>query len=271
MKGNKNSKSIISGACGCVRGNVREKNEDNFYFCGKHLDCGNEGMNEIIERSLENDAEKFPGEFAAVFDGIGGAQYGELAAYEAAVCTKDFLAHAEKNGSDEGTLMLRDLCDNINEKVFKTGEERGVNAMGTTMAALYFHGNNVWSCNVGDSRCYRLRDGVLELLSEDHVEELYYADLKNGKRKPDLVQYMGMDPSEIRLEPAINCGYLKGGDTYLVCSDGLTDMVTESDIAGILRETDDARDAADKLIELALMNGGKDNITVIVCKCQACK
>ena len=267
MKKNKTSENRINGACGCAKGKVRENNEDNFYFAGEYLESENDGMKNAIKRSLKNDPEKIPGVFAAVFDGMGGAQYGEIAAYEAAVCTDAFLTHVKESGSCDGTPMLRNLCDYINKEVFKAGEEKGIQKMGTTMAALYFHGSSVWSCNVGDSRCYRLRDGVLELLSEDHVEEMYSIDRINNKKKPGLVQYMGMDPSEIRLEPTINCRNLKNGDSYLICSDGLTDMVAESDIANIIRETDDAGDAANYLIDLALMNGGKDNVTVIVCKC----
>lgn len=267
MKSKKNSKPQIISACGCVKGNVRENNEDNFYLAGEYLDSENDGMKAVIKRSLKNDAKKVPGVFVAVFDGMGGTQHGELAAYEAAVSTEAFLDHVKESGSCDGTPMLTRLCDKINEKVFKAGEERGVTKMGTTMAALYFHGKNVWSCNVGDSRCYRLRDGVLERLSEDHVEDLYNIDRINPNKKPGLIQYMGMDPNEIRLEPTISCRNLKNGDCYLICSDGLTDMVAESDIANILRETDDAKDAANNLIELALMNGGKDNTTVIVCKC----
>ena len=187
MKRQKNSKPGITGACLCVKGNVRDNNEDNFYFAGEYLESENDGMKEALKRSLENDPEKIPGVFFAVFDGMGGAQYGEIAAHEAAVCTEAFLDHVKESGSCDGTPMLRKLCDKINEEVFRAGEEKVAPKMGTTMAALYFHGNNVWSCNVGDSRCYRLRDGVLERLSEDHVEELYYIDKINQKKKPGLV------------------------------------------------------------------------------------
>jgi protein phosphatase len=112
-----------------------------------------------------------------------------------------------------------------------------------------------------------MRGGVLEMLSEDHVEELYYVDKINKRSKPGLIQYMGMDPEEIRIEPTIKCRNLEPDDRYLICSDGLTDMVSEADIATMLNEGKDSEDAANRLVDLALSNGGKDNITVIVFQC----
>ena len=89
----------------------------------------------------------------------------------------------------------------------------------------------------------------------------------NKTKKPGLIQYLGMDPGEIILEPTIHSSDLQKGDTYLICSDGLTDMVTEADIASLLNKAADAEEATAGLVELALENGGKDNITAIVCKC----
>ena len=76
-----------------------------------------------------------------------------------------------------------------------------------------------------------------------------------------------MNPEEILIEPTIKSSDLKEGDRYLICSDGLTDMVAEADITAILRDADDTEEAANKLVDLALANGGRDNITVIVCQC----
>ena len=108
---------------------------------------------------------------------------------------------------------------------------------------------------------------MLEKLSEDHVEGMYSIGRTKKNKKPGLIQYLGMDPEEILLEPTIHCSDLQKGDTYLLCSDGLTDMVTEADIASLLNKAADAEEATTGLVDMALENGGKDNITAIVCKC----
>ena len=87
-----------------------------------------------------------------------------------------------------------------------------------------------------------------------------------GKKKAPLIQYLGMDPEEILIEPFIAKGDLKKGDQYLLCSDGLTDMLTNFEIADIMLNSPDAATCAENLIRAALEHGGRDNITVIVCR-----
>lgn len=251
-------------SCSCVKGKVRENNEDNFYFAGKSLEPDTEGLETTISETIDLIKEDKHGYLFAVFDGMGGGQYGEIASYEAAKCTDEFISHCDDPNEPR---MLGKLCKAINERVYAAGEEKGASVMGTTMAAMYFKGGRWWSCNVGDSRCYRIRGGVLEKISEDHVEELYNIGMIKKPRKPRLIQYMGMDPEEIIVEPSISSDDMKEGDTYLLCSDGLTDMVVEADIASVLNDAGDAEEAAVRLVDMALENGGKDNITVIVCKC----
>ena len=265
---NKNQKNAnrILYSCKCDKGKFRENNEDNFYVCGTYLESDNEGQKNTITEEITQSISDNHGILLAVFDGMGGTQYGEIAAYEAAKSIDELMLNCENTESDE-TTMLSKLCMGINERVYMAVEKMGVSVMGTTMAALYFRSDKVWSCNVGDSRCYRLRRDVLEMISEDHVEELYYIDRVNKNRKPAIIQYLGMNPEEILIEPTINSSDLKEGDRYLICSDGLTDMVAEADITAILRDADDTEEAANKLVDLALANGGRDNITVIVCQC----
>lgn len=254
-------------SCSCLKGNIREKNEDNFYFAGEYLESDSDGLKEPISKAIElMDACK-NGHLFAVFDGMGGGQHGEIASYEAAKCTSEYISHCENLDEGSEAFMLNALCKTINDRVYAACEKAGATVMGTTIASLYFRGDKLWSCNVGDSRCYRLRDGVLEKISEDHVEELYNIDAIRKKKKPGLIQYLGMDPEEILIEPTILCNNLQKGDTYLICSDGLTDMLTEADIASILKDARDAEEATSRLVDMALENGGKDNITVIVCKC----
>lgn len=252
----------ISAACGTSVGKVREKNEDNFYFDGS-VPGGDRGDYDAADFEPLRDDPR--GGFFAVFDGMGGAQYGELASHDAADYTRQFFLDEDNFNPWDVTPTLTRLCLEINSKVYDAGRALGVSVMGTTLAGLYFFRGMVWSCNVGDSRCYRLRDGELEQLSEDHVEDMFETDPAKKRKKPGLIQFLGMDPDEVRLEPTIVCSETADDDIYLVCSDGLTDMVEEQDIIGILQSSRKPADAVKKLIKTAEENGGRDNITVIVC------
>jgi serine/threonine protein phosphatase PrpC len=181
-KREKNNISITC-SCRCDKGIIRDNNEDNFFFQGMFLDADNEGLDKTLTVSLKADEIKDCGVFMAVFDGMGGISHGEFAAYEAAKYADEFKPRFTGATAGWEAEVLADLCKGMNMRVHAAGIKNGVSVMGTTMASLYFYGDQVWSCNVGDSRCYRYRAGVLEQLSVDHVEELYYIDRINRNRK----------------------------------------------------------------------------------------
>ena len=150
----------------------------------------------------------------------------------------------------------------LDSTVTKCKQEMCTEHMGTTMVSLYFSGRSVYVCNVGDSRAYRLRDGEFLQLSVDHVEN------RPGRehRKAPLTQYLGLSSEEIQIDPHIAKGEIKKDDLYLLCSDGLTDMLTNLEITDIMINSKDAEACVQKLIRAAVDHGGRDNITVIVCK-----
>jgi protein phosphatase len=115
---------------------------------------------------------------------------------------------------------------------------------------------------VGDSRAYRLRDGEFLQLSVDHVEK------RPGRehRKAPLTQYLGFGSDEILLEPHIAKGMIKRDDLYLLCSDGLTDMLSNFEISDIMINNPEPETCVKKLIDAALEHGGRDNVTAIVCR-----
>ncbi len=250
-------KFTIQAACGCNTGKVRKNNEDNFFFDGKCLEENNEGLKRPvwIEDALKN------GFCVAVFDGMGGENFGELASYAAARqmqaterSLSDFLIPEKK--------YLERLTQQLNEAVVETQRQMCTDKMGSTMVCLYFSGRYVYVCNVGDSRAYRLRDGEFLQLSQDHIEK---RPGREGK-KAALTQHLGFGSDEIEIEPYIAKGELKRGDIYLLCSDGLSDMLTNFEITDIMLKSEDAEDCVQKLIDSALEHGGRDNITAIVCK-----
>ena len=249
--------TILSAACGCNMGKIRKNNEDNFYFDGRCLEEINCGLKHPItmDRSLEKEL------CVAIFDGMGGERFGETASFAAADCLRRFTGRLSEYVIPE-KKFLTDMCQQLNAAVLDMKHELCTEHMGTTMVTLYFSHGYVYVCNLGDSRAYRLRDGVFQQLSEDHV----FRDERQGKRKPPLTQHLGIEPDEYLLEPYIAKGELQVGDQYLLCSDGLTDMLTNLEITDILRSADTEEESVQKLLEAALNAGGRDNITAIVCR-----
>lgn len=260
----------ISAACACNRGLRRPNNEDNFYFDGQLMESENNGLDYVLTctRRVSGKGED-DGCFFAVFDGMGGGQYGEVASYTAAAGAYEFLdEHVPEDYSDIEE-MLTDMTLILNDEVFAESSGRHVLQMGSTMVGCYFYEGNVWCCNTGDSKCSRLRDGVLEQISEDHTDaETMKLNGITG-RKPYVTRYLGIDSREMRVIPAIYKDVLKDGDMLLISSDGLTDMVTPEKITEILMGEEDEEEKAQALLVEALKNGGRDNTTIIICKAAA--
>src|SRR6266550_2568095 len=217
-------------------------------------------------RRLNEDSYVCEPPLFAVADGIGGAQAGEVASGLAAAALRD------NSGDGDGDARGRvdSLVQEANRRVYeRQAADDAVSGMGTTMTAALVEGDHVWIGHVGDSRAYRIRDGSLEQLTEDHslVAEL----VRSGKLSPEeadshpqrsiVTRALGTDPDvdvdtfQIEAKP---------GDLFLLCSDGLTTM---ADNATILREIernrDDLHDAAKALVRAANRGGGEDNITVV--------
>lgn len=250
---------LIEAACGCNKGRIRRNNEDNFLFAGQCLPMENDGLESPIAVLSSLCHERI----MAVFDGMGGENFGEAASFTAADCMKK----AEKRLWDyfiPERRRLLTLSNNLNVAVVNAAEERHTERMGTTFVTLRFLRQYVHICNLGDSRAYRLRNGELIQLSEDHVETPRRPE--DIGRKMPLTQHLGIDPEYYLLEPHIAKSRLCSGDQYLLCSDGLTDMLTDEEIKAVLLAEESAEVCVDQLIRRALKNGGRDNITAIVCR-----
>jgi len=248
---------VIEAACGCNIGKVRKNNEDNFYFDGKCLEVENDGL----KNPVSLDAPLKHGLCLAVFDGMGGENFGELASFAAA----RELQQVERKIADyfvPERQYLNRIAMQMNDAVVNAAKEQKTDRMGSTMVALYFTARCVYVCNLGDSRAYRFRDGEFLQISKDHVESRPSTSMK----KAALTQHLGIDSEEMLIEPYIAKGELKRGDQYLLCSDGLTDMLTNFEIADILQANSEPEDCVQKLIHEAMERGGRDNITVIVCR-----
>lgn len=238
-------------------GKVRSKNEDNLCVLGRILPEIKEG-----NYCLEDGTDLKKPAFLGVFDGMGGYARGERASYVMAG-----LAARRWQEAGSAQELLLDICREANWAVCE--EMRGPDAryMGTTASMLYFCGGHYTICNVGDSPVFLWRDGILTAIHQEHTERATYERVTgkpaDPKRKFRLTQNIGMFPEEIRIEPYCESGDMRSGDVFLICSDGITDMVEPEQMIGILQSSGSSAQIAAELEAAALAAGGKDNATVI--------
>lgn len=248
---------FVDAACGCHIGKIRKNNEDNFFFDDKCLELENRGLRNT---ACFSDVLR-SGLCFAVFDGMGGENFGEVASFTAARRMQTVTRSLSDYFVSERKYLLK-LTEQLNDAIVEAKKELYTERCGSTMAAVYFSSGYVYTCNVGDSRIYRLREGEFLQLSVDHIENRPEGE----RKKAPLTQHLGIDPEEMQIEPYIAKGKISKGDIYLLCSDGLTDMLTNLEISDIILNYEESADCVQKLIQSALEHGGRDNITVIVCR-----
>ena len=244
----------IDYAYTCHTGKVRTNNEDNFWCCGVRLPVHNQGVDGILAGHTQH--WKLP--MLAVFDGMGGESCGEMAASAAVEALGGFYEENKKTLKKEPVVFLTGACENMNEAVCRYSNENCIRSMGTTMALLSFSEKAIYACNLGDSRIYRHFQGKFQQISTDHVI--------GGKMlgKAPLTQYLGFQEENMALEPSIvEIGY-QPGSSYLICSDGVTDMLSDQELQKILDGTETAEEKVGKILEQALERGGRDNVTLIL-------
>ena len=199
-----------------------------------------------------------------VADGIGGQEAGEVASKIAV----DTMAREAPTTAD--STALGDAVIEANRQVMDAAAfGHGRQGMGTTMTAAVIDGNKMAVAQVGDSRCYRLRDGELEQLTHDHsliaslVEtgQITEEEARTHPSRSIITKALGSDPY---LVPDLFEFDVKKGDKILLCSDGLHGMVPKEEIAQVLSSNAHPQRTANKLVELAKSHGGQDNITVVV-------
>ena len=209
---------------------------------------------------------------AVLADGMGGHQAGEVASAMAIDLVKQFFENASQRS---GVLNYNDIVsDSImlaNSAIFELSKNKADCAgMGSTVVVTYFDGEKVYVGHVGDSRLYRYRDGELHQVTEDHslVQELVSRGLLSKEeaiestnknlvtRALGIEESVQIDVAEEKWQP---------GDIYLLCSDGLNDVLRDDVISDILESNkDNLETALDSLIETVNSNGGPDNVSVIL-------
>jgi PPM family protein phosphatase len=200
-----------------------------------------------------------------VADGMGGAQAGEVASR---IAVEAFERGLPDSGSPEERLAGR--VREANQQIYERSRaDRGRAGMGTTLTAAYVDDTHVAIAHVGDSRAYLFRDGSLQRLTQDHslVDEL----VRRGKlteeqaaehpQRSIITRALGPEPD---VEVDTWTYPTRAGDVVLLCSDGLTSMISEDRVKAILNDNDRLDEAADALIRDANEAGGRDNITVVL-------
>ena len=202
----------------------------------------------------------------ALADGIGGMPSGELAS-EIVVGA---LAPLDETPVETDALSaLREALESANRQILEAGEsDNSHDGMGTTVTALLLSGAEIALVHVGDSRCYFQRDGEMTQLTKDDTfvqtlvdQGLLTADeARTHPRRSIVTQAL----QGLSYEATCSVHAVRSGDRFLLCSDGLTDVVVDEAIGQALRSYPDQRECADQLVKMALDAGASDNVTVVV-------
>lgn len=217
---------------------------------------------------------------AVLADGMGGYNAGEVASGMAVTLLASELEKALRDrglqavGNGKAAALaetyLREHIAEANAAVYRASEcQPQYQGMGTTLVVALFYDNRLMLAHVGDSRCYRWRDGDLQAITRDHsfLQDQIDAglisaeDARYSLNRNLVTRAIGIDAT---VDPEIHEHLVLPGDLYLLCSDGLNDMVEDSVIARALSEGGELAQMADRLVGLANDAGGQDNISVIL-------
>ncbi len=213
-----------------------------------------------------------------IADGMGGRSFGEQAATAAVETTEDALAELLDNRQVGDVVVADALATALrraNSRVYELaseGEDR--KGMGTTCVAAVVEGERLYVAHAGDSRAYLLRDGILRQITHDHsyVAEQVRAGAiteegaRSSRFRNIITRAVGIEPT---LDAEVSEADVQPGDMLLLCTDGLSNIVAGDDIVRALMQAPSPQSAADRLVQMAVKGGGRDNITAVVARLQA--
>ncbi len=232
-------------------GKIRMNNEDSFFLTLEKI------------KDLNN--------LFIIADGMGGHNAGEIASQEAIRRLIEFILEREVIGKDY-IGFLKKATEHANYQTYiKSVKNRGLKGMGTTITAITIEGNKAYGAHVGDSRLYSFRNDELTQITEDHtfIQEM----VRTGRLTDDEAK---AHPNRNMITRAVGIGAnvevdafefdINESDILLICSDGLSGMLSNEKISEILATNDTIEQKTQKLVQQALDNGGEDNVTVILVK-----
>lgn len=236
-----------------------------------------------MERTDNEDRLFFDRELgvAVVADGIGGARAGEVASSLAVTMIADeFKKEAtrfhtrESNHPEECQRWLRGVLHQANQTIHQVANSQPqYKGMGVAVVLAFFHDNRVVVAHVGDCRLYRLRGQQFQQVTKDHTifQEMLslgrsQAEVRSAVRRNILTQALGPMPT---IQPSIQELAVEPGDLFLLCSDGLTDMLNDEQIQAVLMAEEDLETRTANLIKTANQAGGRDNVTTLLAQATA--
>jgi serine/threonine protein phosphatase PrpC len=263
------------------QGHVRPNNEDHYFVSrfGRFLTTLVTNL-----EGQENTLFEEEGYAMAVADGLGGAAGGERASDLAirgmlslVFSTPDWIISSNDVAAERVMKRMAERYRRIDEMLAEEGKyEPELEGMGTTLTMACNVGESLVVAHVGDSRAYLFRDDRLHQLTHDHTVAQALFDQGVIERKEDAATRLqhsltkllggGASAGGKQCEADVQRILLHDRDVLVLCSDGLTDMVTDANITAILASAPPAAEAAQALVNLALHNGGRDNVTVIVAR-----
>ena len=245
----------LSASVFSATGNYREINQDNYYLNGSVL-------TDVNKPRIHKHTSVSDGLFA-VCDGMGGENDGEIASR----LVVDSLGEYDPEDN------IREIISKANNKICQHIIETKNNSGSTlVMAAIENFKADIY--NIGDSRCYLIRGNDITQLSKDHTMtndlvqagKLTEEEAKSDKRRHQLTQHLGIFPEEMSISVYHKTVELFENDILLMCTDGLSDVLTNEEILEIVKDNDNTNTLALELAEDALNNGSKDNVTAMVVK-----
>lgn len=240
-----------------------------YEFC-THTDPG-------LARDNNEDSVTFEAttRLAVLADGMGGYNAGEIASGMATAFIKSelsrWLSQAGRHANSKEVRRAMEICvENANRSIFNAANSNPqYSGMGTTLVVGVFQDGRLMLGHIGDSRCYRLRAEEFKQITKDHslLQEQIDAGLitpeqaEQSTNKNLVTRALGVEDSVI---VEVNEHRVEPGDIYLMCSDGLSDMVDDANIARLLQAPGTLEQKAQALIDAANANGGRDNISVLL-------
>ncbi|MDO5041283.1 MAG: Stp1/IreP family PP2C-type Ser/Thr phosphatase [Peptoniphilus sp.] len=227
------------------KGLVRENNEDSFIVDEKNL------------------------KFFIIADGMGGHKAGEIASQKAVSILKEDLMNTEINSEEDLATILVDSVREANEEIYNMSRENlKYRGMGTTLSLIYIFEDSVFYINVGDSRIYEIDDREIKQITQDdsfvnyliEIGEISKDEAESHPKKNVLTKALGTSED---LDIEVNKIQFNKENKYLICSDGLSNMISEDRLFSIIKG-EKTEEVGEKLIDEALANGGIDNITLIL-------
>ena len=259
-------------------GKVRAQNEDHFLVSQVSR------QQAVLHTNIA--AHHFPEDFGddaytmIIADGMGGMAAGEVASRTAITTGLKLIQKSPKWGFKINKREARELFDRVNaymqeidrELTERSEGDRKLFGMGTTLTAAYSIGVDLFIIHIGDSRAYLHRGGDLIRLTKDHTVAQAMADagyiapeeVRHHHKRNVLTNFLGGHGGQVKAD--VRWLRLRDADRLLLCSDGLNDMVDDESISRIMSAHERPDDAAQSLLDIALDNGGRDNVTVIVAR-----